>query len=78
MDYEKIFRVESISQRNIEKVNKLLDGGWVLLGVDQRADLSAEGIPESHVFMLLGATKEVYQKLTPEDVSPRSNNPIHF
>lgn len=73
-----IYRVESIPQRKIEIANKLLEKGWVLLGVEQNAGLNMDGIPETSVYMLVGATKDVYNKINLNDLSQNSNNPVQF
>lgn len=67
-----IYRVESISQRETEIVNKLLENDWKLLSIEQRGDLSIDGIPESFVYMLLGATKDVSEKYSLDDATPKS------
>ncbi|MGM0137641.1 hypothetical protein IGI65_000043 [Enterococcus sp. DIV0755b] len=78
MDYKDIYHVESIAALNSTLVNRLLHNGWILLGINQRADLSPEGIPESHVSMVLGASKNVYEKFNLENLAPKPNHSVHF
>lgn len=75
MEYGKlsdIYRVESIARKDTFIANKLLENGWKLLGVEQLGDLSSDGSPESFVFLLLGASKDVFERYNLSEASPKS------
>ena len=70
MDHEslmEIYRVEQILQKDTEIINDLLEHGWKILAIEQHGYIGSEGIKTMVNPILLGASKDVFEKYKLKD-----------
>lgn len=77
MDFENIYKVETLYIGQKDELNVLLKNGWKLLAITQHSDIDITGLPVSSANFVVGATKEV-AKNTEELIDPPSETGLPF